>query len=81
MFMCNVQNGVCNVAKKKIKPARINLGLTVAETEKLNDYIIATAQHQGKVPSKIKTKILRMAFDEWMEKHSKDYDIDWNSRG
>ena len=79
--MCNVQNGVWNVArKKKIKPARINLGLTMAQTEKLNDYIIKAAQHQGKVPSKIKTKILRMAFDEWMEKHGEDYDIDWNSR-
>ena len=79
--MCNVQNGVCNVArKKKIEPARINLGLTKAQTEKLNDYIIKVGQEQGEIPYAIKTKLLRMAFDEWMEKHGEDYDIDWDSR-
>ena len=72
--------GVYVARKKNIRPDRINLGLTEAQTEKLNDYIIKVAQEQGRVPHAIKTKLLRMAFDEWMEKHGEDYDIDWGSK-
>jgi len=73
---------VCNVAKKKKTEfsTRINLGLTEVQTGKLNAYIIKVGQEQGKIPYAIQTKLLRMAFDEWMEKHGEDYDIDWDSR-
>ena len=72
---------MCNVAKKKkTEPDRINLTLTETQTEKLNGYIIKVAQRQGKFPHAIKTKLLRMAFDEWMQKHGEDHDIDWDSR-
>ena len=66
--------------KKSVRWKRINLGLSEAQAEKFNDYVIKVAQRQGKIPHAIGTKLLRMAFDEWMEKHGEDYDIDWNSR-
>jgi len=63
-----------------MEPERLNLTLTEAQTRKLNDYVIKVAQKQGKVPSAVKTKLLRWAFDEWYERHSEDLDIDWSER-
>lgn len=54
---------------------RLNLTLTPEETKKLNDYCLAVANKQGRMPHAIKTKIARMAIDEWLEKHGKDFTI------
>jgi hypothetical protein len=66
--------------KEKLKEPqaeRLNLALTPGQTKKLNDYCLAVANRQGKMPYAIKTKIGRMAIDEWLEKHGKDYDVEF----
>jgi len=68
------------MAKKETKPERLNLTLTPTQTQKLNTYIINVAKKIGRIPSGMKTKILRIALDEWFERHEKDFDIDWNSK-
>ena len=72
-----LHNGVC---KTKDKNERINVQLTPKQTEKLNDYVVNVVKKQGRVPARIRQKIMRWAFDEWIEKHGKDYDIEWNLR-
>jgi len=54
---------------------RINLTLTTEQSKKLNGYILAVANKRGKMPTKMKTKIGRMAMDEWLEKHGEDLDL------
>jgi len=54
---------------------RLNLSLTPEQTKLLNDYCLAVANKQGRMPHAIKTKIGRMAIDEWLEKHGKDLTI------
>jgi len=54
---------------------RLNLTLTPEQTKALNNYCLAVANKQGKMPHAIKTKIGRMAIDEWLEKHGKDLSI------
>jgi hypothetical protein len=54
---------------------RLNLALTPEQTKRLNDYCLAVANKQGRMPHAIKTKVGRMAIDEWLKKHSKDFDI------
>lgn len=74
-------NGVCKMAKKKnIEPARINLTLTPEQNRKLSNYLVNVVKKQGEVPKNLQTKLLRWAFDEWVEKHGEDYDIDWSAR-
>lgn len=63
--------------KKEVKPERLNLTLTFEQTQKLNTYIINVGKKQGRIPSAIKTKILRAALDEWFQKHENDFSIDW----
>jgi len=63
--------------KKEVKPERLNLTLTSEQTQKLNTYIINVGKKQGRIPSAIKTKILRAALDEWFQKHENDFSIDW----
>jgi len=62
------------------KNGRLNVYLKPKQREKINDYVVKTVNKQRKVPSRIEQKILRWAFDEWIEKHGEDYDIDWDSR-
>lgn len=62
------------------KNGRLNVYLKPKQREKINDYVVKTVNKQGKVPARIEQKILRWAFDEWIEKHGKDYDIDWDSK-
>jgi len=59
----------------KIEVERINLTLTLEQTKALNDYCLAVANKIGRMPYAIKTKIGRMAIDEWLEKHGKDFNI------
>jgi len=54
---------------------RLNLTLTPLQTKALNDYCLAVANKQGRLPHAIKTKIGRMAITEWLEKHGKDVNI------
>jgi len=63
--------------KRELKPERLNLTLTLEQTQKLNTYIINVGKKQGRIPSAIKTKILRAALDEWFQKHENDLNIDW----
>jgi len=66
--------------KKDPKPERLNLTLTPTQSEKFNAYIINLGKKLGRIPAAIKTKILRMALDEWFEHHETDYDIDWEKK-
>jgi len=66
--------------KKETKAERLNITLTPEQTRRLNTYIINTGKKQGRIPSAIKTKILRAALDEWFQKHENDFDIDWEKR-
>jgi len=54
---------------------RLHLTLTPEQTKALNDYCLALANKQGKIPPALKTKIGRMAITEWLEKHGKDFTI------
>ena len=54
---------------------RINLMLTPEQSKKLNAYILAVANKRGRLPSTIRTRIGRMAIQEWLEKHSEDLDL------
>jgi len=63
--------------KREVKQERLNLTLTLEQTQKLNTYIINVGKKQGRIPSAIKTKILRAALDEWFQKHENDLNIDW----
>jgi len=63
--------------KREVKPERLNITLTSEQTQKLNTYIINVGKKQGRIPSAIKTKILRAALDEWFQKHENDFNIDW----
>jgi len=75
-----ILNGEKHMAKRNRKPAkpdRLSVTLTAEESEKLNKYIIKTGERQGRIPSSIKTKIIRAAVDEWFRNHENDFDINW----
>jgi len=75
------KSGVCLMAKKReTKPERLNITLTPIQTQKLNTYIINVAKKIGRIPSGIKTKIIRAALDEWFKHHENDFDIDWEKQ-
>jgi len=63
-----------------VKPYRINLTFTEEQTKKLTTYMVNIAKEQGRIPPLILTKLTRWAIDEWLERHSGDYDINWDSR-
>lgn len=63
------------MAKKNDKGERIYPKLTPEQTKRLNNYCLAMANKQGKMPYAIKTKILRKAIEEWLDKHEKDLTI------
>jgi len=62
---------------RKNKKERFSLTLPPKQSGRLNDYCLAVANKRGKMPHAIKTKILRMALDEWLENHGNDYDINF----
>jgi len=66
--------------KKETKPDRLNITLTITQTEKLNTYIINVGRKIGRIPAGMKTKILRAALDEWFQNHEKDFEIDWDKQ-
>jgi hypothetical protein len=66
--------------KREVKPERLNITLTLEQTQKLNTYIINVGKKQGRIPSAIKTKILRVALDEWFQKYENDFNIDWDKQ-
>jgi hypothetical protein len=68
------------LAKKGMQPERLNLTLTMEQTQRFNAYVINVAKKRGRIPAKIKTKILRAALEEWLERHENDLDIDWDSK-
>jgi len=63
------------MAGRKNEKERFTLTLPPKQSKKLNDYCIEVAKKRGKMPHAIKTKILRMSLDEWLEEHGSDYDI------
>jgi len=63
------------MTSRKNEKERFTLTLQPKQSRKLNDYCLGVANKQGKMPHAIKTKIIRMALDEWLEKHGSDYDI------
>jgi len=70
------------MAKKNkiVEAERLNTTLTPDQTQRFNAYIINVAKNRGRIPSGIKTKIIRAALDEWLQHHENDFDIDWNSK-
>jgi len=68
-----------NMARKE-RTDRLNLTLTLEQTEKLNTYIVNVGRKLGRIPAGMKTKILRAALDEWFQNHGNDLNIDWNSK-
>lgn len=62
---------------EEMEGERLNLSLTREQTKRLNDYCLAVANRRGKLPYAIKTKIGRVAIDEWLKKHDKDYAINF----
>jgi len=60
---------------RKNEKERFSLTLPPKQSKRLNKYCLAVANKQGKMPHAIKTKIIRMALDEWLEEHGNDYDI------
>lgn len=60
---------------RKNEKERFSLILPPKLSKRLNDYCLAVANKQGKMPHAIKTKILRMALDDWLDRRGNDYDI------
>jgi len=54
---------------------RLNLTLPPELNKRLNDYVIKYAQRHGKIPHAIRTKIARMAIEEWLDKNQNNFDI------
>ena len=65
--------------RPRIGTVRINFTLKSGQAEKMNRYIVNVAKKLDRVPHAMKTKIVRMALDEWLNRHEEDFDIDWNS--
>jgi len=59
----------------EVEVERLNVQLTPEQSKMLNDYCLAVANKLGRMPYAIKTKIGRMAIDEWLQKHAKDLNI------
>ena len=59
---------------------RLNLTLTRELETKLNKYMLEVHKKLGRLPIFIRTKLGRMALEEWFERHGNDFDIDWDSR-
>ena len=62
------------------KELRLNLTLTRELDDKLNNYVLEVHKKLGRLPYGVRTKLGRMALEEWFERHGNDFDIDWDSR-
>jgi hypothetical protein len=59
---------------------RLNLNLPPELNTQLNDYMFKWAKKKGKLPPQgLKTAIGRAALSEWLEKHGKDFNINFNT--
>lgn len=67
------------MSKKKNGSERINLILGTEVAQKLNDYCLRVSNKRGKVIYGMKNAIGRMAYQEWLEKHKDDLDIDFET--
>ena len=56
------------------KSLRVNLMLTPELHQRLNKYALEVANKRGEIPYAIRTKILRIALEEWLNSHEKDLD-------
>jgi hypothetical protein len=68
---------VKNLPKKTVDvetAGRINLTLPKDLDERLNRYVLEVARKQGKIPYAIRTKIVRIALEEWLSNHEDDLD-------
>ena len=65
---------------KNVKPERIGVTLTPKQTERFNNYIINVGKKQGRIPGGIKTKLIRVALEEWFDEHENNLDIDWSKQ-
>jgi len=63
-----------------VKPERLSLNLTPAESETFNTYIINLAKKRGRIPAGVKTKILKFALTEFFQHHGNDFDIDLSEK-
>jgi hypothetical protein len=52
---------------------RLNLTLTPELAKALTSYCIKWAGANGKMPTAMKTKVGRIALEEWLEKHADDF--------
>jgi hypothetical protein len=52
---------------------RLNLTLTPELARTLTNYCIKWAGARGKMPTAMKTKVGRIALEEWLEKHADDF--------
>ena len=59
---------------------RLNLILTRELETKLNNYMLEVHKKLGRLPHRVRSKLGRMALEEWFERHGNDFDIDWDSR-
>jgi hypothetical protein len=59
---------------------RLNLTLTRELEDRLNNYVLEVHKKLGRLPYGVRTKLGRMALEEWFERHGNDFDIDWDSR-
>jgi hypothetical protein len=57
------------------KSLRLNLTLTPELNQRLNKYVLEVANKHGMIPYAIRTKIGRLAIEEWLDKHENDLDI------
>lgn len=69
------------MSKKSNDVERLQVYLTAEQTKKLRKYIVGVVKKMGKVPARLKQKIIRMALEEWFENHMEDFDIDWDHMG
>ena len=53
----------------------LTVKLTPELQERMDKYILAVANKQGRIPYAIKTRLTLKALEEWLEKHDKDLDI------
>ena len=61
--------------KVEAEAGRINLRLPPKLNKELNDYMIKYARKHGSFPHGLKSKIARVALEEWLERNKDNFDI------
>jgi len=54
---------------------RLNVTLPPELDQRLNSYILKYGQKHGRIPHGIRTKIARLALEEWLERNGNNFDI------